>query len=97
MQRDEIIARLNRHRPELEAMGIDHVRLFGSLARDQGGPESDVDLVVEFRPSVRVGFAIVSIHRRLEEIVGAKVDLLRAPIRPPALKDAIEREGVYAF
>jgi len=97
MRREKVIELLNSHRPELEALGIDHLCIFGSVARDQAKSKSDVDLVAEFNPTARIGFAIVSIHKRLEEILDCKVDLVRAPIYRPELKQAVEREGVYAF
>lgn len=97
MKRDEVIARLRAHQMELETLGVDHLRLFGSVARDEATAASDIDLVAEFNPAARVGFAIVGIHRRLEEILQCKVDLLRAPIHQPDLQRRIDSEGVYAF
>ena len=97
MNADEVIAQLRRHRPELEALGIDHIFIFGSTARGDHTPTSDVDLLAEFNPTARVGFAIVGIQRRLAEIVGGPVDLLRAPVSKPRLKRAIESEAVLAF
>lgn len=97
MKRDDIIARLKQHRPELEALGIDHLFVFGSLARGEQTSDSDVDLLAEFNPSARIGFAIVGLQRRLEEIVGGPVDLLRAPVKKPRLQQTIEREAVLAF
>ncbi len=97
MRREDAIATLNAHKPELEALGIVHLYLFGSVARGDNAAASDVDLLAEFNPTTRIGFAIVSIHRRLEEILGCKVDLLRSPIEKPRLKHAVEREAVLAF
>ena len=39
---------LREHRAELDAMGVRSLSIFGSVARDEAGPESDVDLLVEF-------------------------------------------------
>lgn len=97
MTRDDVITRLNEHRPELERLGIDRLRVFGSVARGENTKVSDIDLVAEFDPHVRIGFAFVGIKRRLEEILECDVDLLRAPIRQPELGMRIEKEGIYAF
>lgn len=97
MRREEAIARLNAHKPELETLGIAHLYLFGSVARGDNTSVSDVDLLAEFNPINKIGFAIVSIHHRLEEILGCKVDLLRSPIEKPRLKQVVEREAVLAF
>lgn len=97
MKRQEIIAKLNDHRPELEAMGIDHLYLFGSHARNEATTTSDVDLLAEFNPKARVGFKIVSIKSRLEEILERPVDLLSSPLEKPRLKRVVDSEAVLAF
>jgi predicted nucleotidyltransferase len=59
--------------------GIRRLALFGSILRDDLRPDSDVDMLVEFRPSVRVGYlAIARMARELSDIVGRKVDLRTA-------------------
>ena len=55
-----------------------HIRrlaLFGSVLRDDFGPDSDVDVLVEFEPSTRVGLRFFAMERELSEILGRKVDL----------------------
>jgi predicted nucleotidyltransferase len=47
MTRDELLAKLRDLKPWLEEQGIVNVRLFGSYARDEAGPDSDVDLLVD--------------------------------------------------
>ena len=49
--------------------------LFGSVLRDDFTPESDVDVLVEFEPHARVGFAFISIQDELSVILGRQVDL----------------------
>ncbi|MCI5046289.1 MAG: nucleotidyltransferase domain-containing protein [Aquisalinus sp.] len=97
VDKDIVISLLNRHRAELETFGIDHLRIFGSVARGEARQDSDVDILAEFRPEAKVGFSIVSIHRKLEEILGRKVDLMRAPVRNQQLLKKIEKESVIAF
>jgi predicted nucleotidyltransferase len=57
-----------------------HIRrlaLFGSVLRDDFGPDSDVDVLVEFEPGTRVGyFTLVTIQYELAELIGRDVDLL---------------------
>jgi hypothetical protein len=54
MSRDEILARLREFEPALRERGIAHAALFGSAARGDNGPESDIDIMVEFAPEARV-------------------------------------------
>lgn len=61
MTRDELLEKLRELKPWLEAQGIVDVRLFGSYARDEAGPDSDVDLLVETaRP---MGLEFLTIER----------------------------------
>ena len=55
-----------------------HIRrlsLFGSILRDDFHPESDIDVLVEFQPGIRVGLRFFSIERDLSDLIGHKVDL----------------------
>ena len=48
MKRDEVLAILAAHREPLQRLGVKSLTLFGSVARDEARPDSDVDLLVEF-------------------------------------------------
>jgi predicted nucleotidyltransferase len=55
-----------------------HIRrlaFFGSVLRDDFTPESDVDVLVEFEPGVRVGLRFFGMEQELSEILGRRVDL----------------------
>jgi predicted nucleotidyltransferase/DNA-binding XRE family transcriptional regulator len=69
------------HRTEvrrtLVALGAKKVRLFGSVARGDEGPDSDIDLLVDIRPDVGL-FGLGRMRSEAERIFGAKVDLVPA-------------------
>jgi len=74
-----------------------HVRelaVFGSAARGDIRPDSDIDLLVEFEPDARIGlFKFVAMEQELAALFGRKVDLVTKPglkpwIRPHVLRDA---------
>jgi predicted nucleotidyltransferase len=95
---DAVIAALRAHAAELRQAGIRHVGLFGSLARGEAGPESDVDLVAELDPEARIGlFRLVGLERRLTELLGRNVDLLPEPIEQPRLRANVDRDRRGAF
>ena len=55
-----------------------HIRrlaLFGSILRDDFGPNSDVDVLVEFEPGVRTGLKFFAIQEELSGLLGRRVDL----------------------
>ncbi|HIK09748.1 MAG TPA: nucleotidyltransferase family protein [Oscillatoriaceae cyanobacterium M33_DOE_052] len=93
MKRDHVLAILAAHRDQLTALGVKSLNLFGSVARDEAGPDSDVDFLVEFdRPGGL--FQLFRVQYYLEDILGCEVDLgteaaLRKHLREPVLKEVI--------
>ncbi len=55
--------------------GIRRLALFGSVLRDDFRPDSDIDILVEFKPGVRIGLAFIRLQDELSEILGHTVDL----------------------
>lgn len=95
MTREDVLRSLAEHRSELTALGIRSLALFGSVARGQARPDSDVDLLVEFERPVSL-FQFVRIQNRLAAIVGSRVDLVMREAVKPALRDRILGEAVRA-
>jgi predicted nucleotidyltransferase len=78
-----------------------HIRklaLFGSVLRDDFRPDSDVDVLVEFEPGTRLGFAFITVQDELSELLGRKVDLHTPASLHPRIKKRVEPslEVVYA-
>lgn len=98
MDRDAVLERLRAHEAELKAMGVKRLSLFGSVARGEAGPGSDVDLAAEFDPGRRMGlFRFEVLRERIEDLLGARVDLLREPIEKPRLRMRVEEDRVHVF
>ena len=76
-----------------ERYGIRNIRVFGSFARGQARPESDLDLLVEYVPG-RSGFAFVEFCEKVEELLGRKVDVVTEKSLPPLIRDKILRQAV---
>ena len=74
MTREEFFSRIAAHRPELVRAGVRRLGVFGSVAQDEAGPESDVDILVEFE-DVPDLYEFAALHERLAEILGRPVDL----------------------
>lgn len=93
MTRDQLLAQLAAIRPELDKLGIASLRVFGSYARDEARPDSDVDLLVEFKETPDL-FEFIRVKHRLEDLLGLSVDLvtkggLRHEMREGILAEAI--------
>lgn len=98
MDRAAIIGRLKAREPELRGLGLARLSLFGSTARGEAGPGSDVDLAATFDVAARVDmFRFAAIEHRLRELVGAPVDLVGEPARKAAMQAEIDRDRVLVF
>ncbi len=88
----DTLQHLQQIKPQFLHMNIKRVRVFGSVARGEDTPESDVDLLVEFaKPTGLFGYC--NIQRRLGELLGRKVDLVTEEALHPALRDKILSEA----
>ena len=75
MTREDVLTTLRKHKPELQLKyHVANLGLFGSYARGDETPESDVDLLVQF--SAPVGIEFVDLLIELENILHTKVDLV---------------------
>jgi len=73
-----------------------HIRrlaLFGSILRQDFGPESDIDVLVEFEPGATPGFAFIGIQDELSEILGRSVDLHTPASLSKYFRDEVLREA----
>ena len=95
---DEVVARLQAHAAELRASGIRHLSLFGSVARGEAGPESDIDLLVDLDPEAHITLiGLIGLESKLGELLGRRVDLLPEPIQRPRLRANVDRDRRHAF
>ncbi len=89
MTREDVLIILRKHKPELQKKyPLASIELFGSYARNEQTPESDVDVIVEFNEPVGIEFVDLLIE--LETILGKPVDLISKKTMRPKLKPFIE-------
>ncbi|UCE52823.1 MAG: nucleotidyltransferase family protein [Desulfobacterales bacterium] len=94
MTKIELERKLAAHRRELREMGVVSLAVFGSVARNESTPQSDIDLLVEFDRDVGL-FHLFEIQHRLEEIIGVpQIDLIQKGAIHPALRQKILSEAV---
>ncbi len=78
--------------------GIAELSLFGSVLRPDFRPDSDVDVLVEFEPHVRVGlFSLIRMEDQLTGLLGRRVDLVTKKALNPHIRDRVmaTRETLY--
>lgn len=91
----DIVQRLSAIRAELaQRFSVSRIGVFGSFARGDEGPDSDVDVLVEFEEPTFDHYMDLKFH--LEEVLGRSVDLVLTDTVKPRLRPIIEKEVVYA-
>jgi uncharacterized protein len=94
MKREEVRQILQEHQAELtQKYGVRSLALFGSVARDEAGPASDVDLLVEFDRPVGY-FGLFALQDHLESLLGCKVDLGTPESLKPRIRERVMGECV---
>jgi predicted nucleotidyltransferase len=95
---DDAIATLRRYESALRARGIRHAAVFGSVARGDHGPDSDLDILVEFEPEED---GSIYEYMRLKEYIASlfegRVDVIDRDALKPHLRAPSARDAVYAF
>jgi uncharacterized protein len=94
MNRLQTLKLLQEHKPHLATQfGVTRLSLFGSAARDEAGPRSDVDILVDFDgPATSKRYFGVQFY--LEDLLGCPVDLVTEKALRPELRPYIEREAI---
>ncbi len=99
MDREEIIKLLKAHRKDIEKFGVKKIGIFGSVARDEGGESSDIDLVVEFGRGEGTFKNFGGLVEYLEKLLNRSVDILTPigieSIRIDEIKESIKQEVIY--
>ena len=87
--------RVRRHRKDLVAAaaahGVRNLRVFGSVARGEDHPGSDVDLLADFPPGLSL-FGLGRLEADLEGILGTRVDLIPAADLKPGVRERVESD-----
>lgn len=95
MTPDDFFRKISAHRQELASAGVRRLGVYGSVARGEASPDSDVDVLVEFDHTPDL-LEFVALRERLAEMLGCPVDLATPQGLKPRLRDRILHEVRYA-
>ncbi len=97
MQRDEAIRRLRAHEAEFKRLGVEHLYLFGSTARDEASEESDVDLFFDHAKGHLGVYELMDVMERASIVLGRNADVMTRRSLHPLLRERIEESAVLVF
>ena len=94
----EIIARLRENEPALRARGVSHAALFGSRARGDDRPDSDIDIMIEVDPAALIGvYEYVALKDYIAGLFDGSVDVVSRDGLKPHVRPAATTDAIYAF
>ena len=93
LTREEAVERLTASEPEIRALGVQRLALFGSVLRGEARPDSDVDLLVQFSPGAKTFDRFLALSDLLEERLGRRVELVTKEALSPFLGPRILAEA----
>ena len=98
MDKDTVIEILRRHRSELEGLGVRHAALFGSVARGEAGPHSDIDIAIDLdmsrQPTV---YDYVGMQQFITELFDGPVDVVDREALKPRVRERVTVDLINAF
>lgn len=93
----EAIAKLRAHEAELRLLGVEHLYLFGSTARDQARDDSDVDLFFDHRRGELGIYQLMDVKELARKILGRPTDVMTRASLHPVLRQRIEATALRVF
>ncbi len=98
MRRDDVIARLKQAEPDLRTRGIRRVAVFGSVARGDDRPDSDIDIMIEVDPEAHITvFDYVGLKEYIAGLFDGRVDVVSRDGLKPYVRPAATADAIYAF
>jgi uncharacterized protein len=98
MNSSEVLETLRRSEAALRARGVRRAALFGSLARGDNQPDSDIDIMVEIDPAARITvFDYVGLKEYIAGLFDGPVDVVSRDNLKPYVRPAATADAIYAF
>ncbi len=94
MQRERVLRLMRENRDKIKSFGVESLAIFGSVARGEASPESDVDILVTFYGPATFD-QYMELKFFLEELLGRPVDLITRKALKPQMQTQVEREAIY--
>jgi predicted nucleotidyltransferase len=97
MKTEDVLSILRRYEGDLRARGVRRAALFGSVARGENRPESDIDIMIEIEPEADIGvFEYAEIKQYIASLFDGPVDVVSKDNLKPFIRPAVA-DAIYAF
>jgi len=98
MNTQDALATLRRYESALRARGVRHAALFGSIARGDNRPDSDIDIMIEVDPEAHITvFDYVGLKEYIAGLFDGPVDVVSRDGLKPHVRPAVTADAIYAF
>jgi len=98
MNKQDILDRLRENERALRARGVTHAALFGSRARGDDRPDSDIDILIEIEPEiVQDVYDYVGLKNFIAALFTRPIDVVDRNALKPYVRPPAEGDAVYAF
>lgn len=94
MNRQVVLSTLNEHLKEINQFGVKSLALFGSTARNEATPDSDLDFLVEFEGAATLD-GYMGLKFFLEDLFDKNVDLVTRRSLKPQITEKVLEEAIY--
>lgn len=92
-----VLTTLRAHKGDLERLGVGNLYLFGSVARDEAGADSDVDLFFDYADPTFSLIELIDVQQCMADWLGRPADVMTRESLHPALREGIERSALRVF
>ena len=98
MKTEDALAILRRNEGDLRARGVRRAALFGSVARGDNRPDSDIDIMIEIEPAARITvYDYVGLKEYIASLFDGPVDVVSRDNLKPYVRPAATADATYAF
>jgi len=98
MTRDQIIAKLRANAAAIQAEGVTRLAIFGSRARGEQGPESDIDVLVDVAPDSRFSLLnLIGVEHIIKDVTGVPAQATMRRSLDPRMAERIADDIVEVF
>jgi uncharacterized protein len=99
LTREQLLTELRALKPEFEREGVAHMSLFGSRARGDNRPDSDVDVIVDVQQGRKFGLEAVGVYNLIEDQIGLPSSIVtrRGLTSDPVFRARVSRDEISVF